>query len=219
MKAWILFCCTYLFAGCSHPPKEHHAHGLRHDFSEAERWAKEFDDPAREEWQKPAELVVLMRIRPGQSVADIGAGTGYFLPYLNRAVGERGEVLALDVESSLVDHMRKRIERQKLASTKARLIRHSDPGLGEGSVDRVLIVNTWHHIGNRATYSRLLRKALRSGGSVWVVDFAPDAEGPGPKRKHRLSAAAVEAELREAGFSTRIEQSSLPYQYVVVGTL
>src|SRR5579859_1655667 len=65
---------------------------LVHRFTDPEQWSKRFDDPARDAWQKPADVVGLMRIAPGMTVADIGAGTGYFEPYLSRAVGPNGVV-------------------------------------------------------------------------------------------------------------------------------
>src|SRR5882672_603308 len=71
---------------------------LVHRFEHAEQWAKQFDDPARDAWQRPQEVVAALMIRPGMTVADIGAGTGYFEPWLSRAVGGSGMVLALDIE-------------------------------------------------------------------------------------------------------------------------
>src|SRR4051812_7482337 len=82
------------------PAAGHHGGPLVHRFEDAARWAKEFDDPAREAWQKPAELMTVMQLQPGMTVADLGAGTGYLLPYLCRAVAPRGQVLALDIEAS-----------------------------------------------------------------------------------------------------------------------
>src|SRR5438045_2967650 len=80
------------------PPHDHSGHGpLVHRFENADEWAKRFDDPARDAWQKPQDVVTAMRIAPGMVVADIGAGTGYFEPYLSRAVGPTGTVMALDI--------------------------------------------------------------------------------------------------------------------------
>ena len=87
----------------------------------------------------------------------------------------------MDIEQTLVDHMKKRIIRQGLRSTEALLIDSKQPQLKEKSLDRILIVDTWHHIGNRSEYGKILKKSLKPGGQVVVVDFEPSAKGPGPR--------------------------------------
>ena len=200
------------------PAGEHDVHrpGMQHDFSDAESYSKTFDNPARDEWQKPAYVVALLEIGPGMTVADIGAGTGYFEPHLAAAVGDTGTVLALDVEPNMVTHLNKRIAEADLPQVEARLIPYDDPELSAASVDRVLIVNTWHHIDDRASYSARLLEALKPGGSVAVVDFTHESPF-GPPVHHRLQATEVIAEM-EAGGLTAIEiDEDLPNQFVVVG--
>src|SRR6202030_732069 len=85
----------------------------QHRFENAEHWSKEFDDPSRDGWQQPDRVVAAMQIQAGMSVADVGAGTGYFEPYLSRAVGDGGRVLALDVEPDMVRHLTERAAREK----------------------------------------------------------------------------------------------------------
>ncbi len=160
--------------------------------------------------------MTLLNIAPGAKVADIGAGTGYFLPYLSAAVGNNGKVHALDVEQSLVDHMNKRILRQKLTNALSRLISVSDPGLVNGSTDLILIVNTWHHIAGRMAYGAKLKNALTAGGKVAIVDYTQESP-MGPPKQHRLSASEVVSELSAAGFNATILETELPHQYIVVG--
>ena len=104
-----------------------------------------------------------------------------------------------------------------LANVAARQVAQDDPGLTTASVDRVLIVDTWHHLPSRVAYGRRLAEALRSGGSVVVVDFTLESE-LGPPRSARLSAEQVVAELASAGMDARIVPEDLPEQYVVVAT-
>lgn len=206
------------------PAHGDHAHGgpghatdgaFRHDFSDAERWAKRFDDPARDAWQKPAEVVQLLGAREGMTVADIGAGTGYFEPHLAKAVGQSGTVLALDVEQTLVDHMQQRMAREGLSQVRVAKIPFDSPELPDGSVDRILIVDTWHHIGSRGAYSAKLAKALRPEGRLAIVDFTLEsAEGPPPE--HRVAPEKVLAELAEGGLVGEIATEGLPNQYVVL---
>ncbi len=191
-----------LLAGCA--SQHEHAHG----------WAG-LDDPGRDTRQKPAEVVAALELSEGMVVADVGAGTGYFEPHLSRAVGPRGRVLALDVEPELVAHMTKRFEAEGLANVEARLVAPTDPGLAAASVDRVLVVDVWHHLTDRVSYARKLRDALAPGGRLVIVDYPEDAPR-GPPPELRVGAQAVVAELAAAGLEARVEPRSLPEQYVVV---
>lgn len=198
-----------------HPPP---AHGgpLVHRFERADDWAKRFDDPARDAWQRPADVIRLMTIQAGMVVADVGAGTGYFEPWLSRAVGDAGVVHALDVEPDMVRYLRERATREKLANVKPAVVPGDDPRLPPESVDRILVVDTWHHIPAREAYGKKLRDALKPGGKVFVVDFKLDAK-EGPPREHRLAPEVVERELALAGLRIEPRDVSLPEQYVVVG--
>ncbi|MEQ8891458.1 MAG: methyltransferase domain-containing protein [Sandaracinaceae bacterium] len=221
-----LLLSTVLALGCgggqdhaSGHPGQHDHHGGHgghaghaHEFSDVERFVALFDDPARDEWQRPAEVVTLLELEPGMTVADVGAGTGYFLPHLSPAVGPEGRVLALDVEPAMVAHMQTRAEEAGLTNVEARVVAPDDPGLD--GVDRVLIVDTWHHIEDRAAYAHRLRDGLREGGFVLVVDFTEDSPH-GPPEAMRLAAHAVLMELRSAGFEAEILETELPYQYAV----
>ncbi len=200
------------------PPQGHEHHGaVQHRFDDAERWAKVFDEPGRDAWQRPDEVMQVAGVKPGMVVADLGAGTGYFLPHLSRAVGPSGIVLGLDVETSMVAYMTQRAGKAGLVNMLARVVPTDDPLLPAGRVDRVLIVDTWHHVGDRTAYGRKLAAGLASGGSVVVVDFTLTTS-KGPRKEHRLAPAAVVAELAAAGLDARIAEEDLPDQYVVIAT-
>src|SRR5262245_50263777 len=156
-----------------HPHAGHHhgAQGYHMDFSEVERFARHFDSPDRDAWQKPAEVTKLLDLRPGHVVADIGAGTGYFLPHWSKAVAKQGRVLALDVEPNMVEYMRRRIAKSSFTNVEPRVVLPDDPKLPEGAVDRIIIVDTWHHIDDRSSYAAKLAAALAPSGSIWVVDY------------------------------------------------
>lgn len=200
-----------------HDHEHHHGHDpLVHRFERAEDWTKSFDDPARDAWQKPAEVVQLLALSPGMIVADVGAGTGYFEAHLSRAVGPTGSVLALDLEPDMVRYMKERAAREGLANVSPRVVAGDDPGLSPSSVDRVLIVDTWHHIPERGAYVAKLASGLRPGGFVAIVDFTLEAEH-GPPKEHRLAPERVMEELRSGGLKPEIATETLPEQYVVIG--
>ncbi|MCC6876521.1 MAG: class I SAM-dependent methyltransferase [Sandaracinaceae bacterium] len=194
-----------------HPHGHRHAHADHHDFSDTERFASMFDDPERDAWQRPDEVVRHLEIGSEMTVADLGAGTGYFE---RRLAPVSARVLALDGEPNMIEHLRARAEREGWRNVEARRVEPGDPGLPPASVDRILVVDTWHHLADRAAYARRLREALRPGGFVLVVDFT--LESPhGPPPPMRVAAEQVIAELREGGLDARVIDEALPYQWIV----
>ncbi|MCA9677922.1 MAG: methyltransferase domain-containing protein [Kofleriaceae bacterium] len=196
----------------------HHGADMPHRFEDADAWAKVFDDPARDAWQRPDEVVALLALAPGMVVADVGAGTGYFEGRIAAAVGPDGEVIATDVEPDMVRYLGERAAHDGWTNVRALQVEPGDPGLAPASVDRVLIVDVWHHLDDRAGYAARLATALRPGGWVAVVDFTGDAER-GPPRDHRLAPEAIIADLTAGGLVAELATETLPDQYVVIGRL
>ena len=149
----------------------------------------------------------------GKTVADIGAGSGYFTVRLAR---EAVKVIAADVDTGFLRILDDRISRMGLQNVKTRRIPYDDPMLAESEADLVLVVNTYHHIEDRAAYFRKVRSGLRIGGVLVIVDFFK-AEGPvGPPKEHRISIDQVVEELRQAGFASfQVEVNLLPLQYII----
>jgi ubiquinone/menaquinone biosynthesis C-methylase UbiE len=204
---------------CGPPPEVksgHHDGPLVHRFENADDWANEFDDPSRDAWQRPADVVRTMRIDPGMTVVDLGAGTGYFEPWLSRAVGPSGKVIAIDAEPDMIRYLSERAEREGLENVEARLAPYDDPKLAPESVDRVLVVDAWHHLARREAYAAKLRIALRPGGSVVVVDFKLESK-LGPPPHHRLTPEQVARELDAGGLTPILAKTPLTEQYVVLG--
>lgn len=185
----------------------------QHRFSGAERWAQVFDDPARNRWQKPDEVIAALALAPGAAVADIGAGTGYFAARLAAAVPQ-GRVYAVDIEPDMVRYLGERARRASLDNLTAVLAAPDDPKL-PGKVDVVLLVNTYHHIGSREAYFRRLASALNAGGRVAIIDFTMES-AVGPPVSGRIAPAAVKSEMQRAGYKLAAEHSLLPHQYFLV---
>lgn len=196
------------------PPAEHHA-AMHHRFDNAEQWAKVFDDPARDAWQQPERVIAALELSPAMVVADIGAGTGYFAMRLARAVPQ-GQVIATDIEPDMVKYMTERARREGLGNVRAVVTPPADPQLAEASVDRILVVDVWHHIDDRAGYARALARALKPGGKLAIVDFTAAATH-GPPAEHRLPPDEVLGELRRAGLTASLSPTALPEQYIAIG--
>jgi ubiquinone/menaquinone biosynthesis C-methylase UbiE len=187
-------------------------------FDDPAYWSTVFDDPARAEWQKPEQLVSALALRPGQCVADLGAGTGYFSRLLSAAVGPTGNVLAVDPEPNMVAHLRERAEREGATNLTPVLASLDNPRLPAGFVDLVLIVDTYHHIDDRVAYMRRLQRALRPSGRVAVVDWQKRPLPVGPEMEHKLSREQVVDEMTAAGYHLTEEPAILPYQYFLIFT-
>ncbi len=177
-------------------------------------WVKAIEFPDRDEWQKPDEVVMSLNLKPGDVIADIGAGDGYFTKRFAKAVSPGGQALGLEITSSKVEYMMKDAERSGLNSYKALLIDSDDPGLKPGSVDIVFMCNAYHHLANRVEYLKRLSKSLKKNGRVVIVDFYKKPLPVGPSSlDHKLAREVVLEEFKEAGYSLQGDQDLLPYQY------
>src|SRR5262245_24355030 len=199
------------------PMGTHGAHGKMEDLHrDFDRYVGLLDDPARAEWQKPDELVAALRILPGQAVADIGAGTGYFTFRLARAVGPKGKVYAVDVDERMIHLLKKRREEAGTPQVGVVKTPPEEPGLPPRSVDLVFLCDTYHHLGDRAAWLRKLKAALRPGGRFVDIDFRDGPMAVGPPPGHKLEEKVVREEIARAGFRLVGEPIQLRYQYVLV---
>ncbi len=203
--------------GAHHGDHKHPAGmAMQHDFSDAEKWSKRFDNETRDSWQKPSEIIRIMGIQSGENVADIGAGTGYLVPHLSKAVGTKGKVFALDVEKNLITFMKKRFKTENLRNAIAELIPFTEPGERVKEVNKVVILNTWHHIAERKSYAQKLYGSLAKNGEVFIIEPLKGTGGPGPKDSHRSTPSMTSPELEAVGFKCEEAKESLQYQFILV---
>ncbi len=170
--------------------------------------------PGRDAWQRPQDVVRALEIQSGDRVADVGAGDGYFLPHLAQAVGPDGRVYAVDVDPDVTETLYARYVAEPLP-VEVVLARPEDPGLPDGSIDLVLLVNTYHHIEDRPAWLRRLHADLRPGGRLAILE--PNAEQGGflalfLDAEHASQRAALLAELRQAGYRHTASHPFLPVQ-------
>lgn len=188
-------------------------HTHRHGFSGAERWAHVFDDPKRDAWQKPHEVIQALDLAPDAVVADLGSGTGYFTVRLANMV-PNGRVYGVDVEPDMVKYLGERAKREKRDNVVTVHGAPDDPRLPE-RVDLVLMVDVFHHIEHRPDYFRTLRGALKPAGRIAIIDFRTDSP-VGPPKAARIAAKRVTAELEAAGYRLARQHDFLPNQYFLV---
>jgi ubiquinone/menaquinone biosynthesis C-methylase UbiE len=195
------------------PAQAQSPHTHQHSFAGAERWAGVFDDPGRDAWQKPHQVIEALALKPDAEVADIGSGTGYFAVRLAHFVPQ-GRVYAVDIEPDMVKYLAERAKREGLDNLAVVAGAPDDARLPR-KVDLVLMVDTYHHVERRERYFRKLAQSLKPGGRVSIIDFnARTAMGPPPAQ--RIAAKRVVAEMAKAGYRLRREHRFLPNQYFLV---
>jgi len=199
-----------VFAQTRAPMQQQH---VGHSFGDAEKWAKEFDNPQRDAWQKPDEVLDALHLQRTDKVADIGAGTGYFSVRIAKRVPD-GKVFSVDIEPDMLHYLGERAHREHLSVLLPVRGTAESPNLPE-PVDIVLIVDTYHHIENRISYFAKLRDLLLRNGRLAIVDFRVDAPD-GPPSELRLPPEKITAELDAAGYSLIETHTFLPRQNFLV---
>jgi ubiquinone/menaquinone biosynthesis C-methylase UbiE len=174
------------------------------------------EDPNRAEWQKPDEVVAKLGLKPGDAVADLGAGSGYFTMLFAKAVGPHGKVYAVDVLPEMLDYIRQRAQDNHVGNIEIVEALPDDPKLPPASVDMIFICDTLHHISNRPTYYPLLAKALRPGGRLVNVDFYKKPLPFGPPLAMKIDKPDMIEEAKSAGFHVIQDFDFLPYQYFLI---
>jgi ubiquinone/menaquinone biosynthesis C-methylase UbiE len=179
-------------------------------------YIRQLEDPKRGEWQKPDEVMARLGLKPGDSVADIGAGSGYFTLLFAEAVGSQGKVYAVDIDSEMLAYIRQRAENEHLKNIQLVEALPHDPKLRPASVDLVFLCDTLHHISDRPAYFPLLARALRPGGRLVNVDFYKKPLPFGPPLEMKIDKKEMISEAQSAGFHLEQDYDFLPYQYFLI---
>jgi ubiquinone/menaquinone biosynthesis C-methylase UbiE len=174
------------------------------------------DDPARDAWQKPHEVVMALGLKEGDAIADIGAGTGYFAFRFAHHVGATGRVYAVDISPDMILHMNRQIRDLGLGNVRTILAPPDDPLLADHSVDRFFFCESWHHIADHEKYLSEMKRMLEPGGQVIVIDFKAEATPIGPPPGMRVARADVIHEFETHGYRLAKEHTFLPYEYFLV---
>jgi SAM-dependent methyltransferase len=208
----VAFCGAAAFAAYAQSPaqspKDH-----QHSFGDAHKWSQVFDDPARDAWQKPHEVISALKLAPDAAVADIGAGTGYFAVRFAHMLSQ-GRVYGVDLEPDMVKYLAERAKKENLANLTAIAGAPDDAHL-PAPVDLVILVDVYHHIDHRENYFRKLGASLKPGGRVAIIDFRLDSPA-GPPKSMRIAPDRVKAEFKQAGYALAEEHAFLPNQYFLI---
>ncbi len=181
--------------------------------------AHKLDDPERLAWLPPADVIDALGLAAGMTVADIGAGTGYFAFPLARAVGAAGKVWAIDLQPEMLDKLRAKLLKDAAPNVELVLGDATATSLGSRCADVVLMANLFHELPDVPAALRESARILRAKGRLAIVDWRPDVERPpGPPIEHRVALARVAEELSANGWSVAHRANVGRYSYLVVAT-
>jgi SAM-dependent methyltransferase len=172
------------------------------------------EGPDRAKWQKPDQIMDALNIADGSTVADVGAGAGWFTIVLARRVVS-GMVYTQDVQPQMLEAIKRRVSREGLQNVREILGSGSNPNLPAASLDAALVVDTYHEVEDRISFLRNLARALKPSGRIGIVNYKPGRGGPGPEPQERVESALVEDDARAAGLRV-LARANLPYQYLLV---
>jgi ubiquinone/menaquinone biosynthesis C-methylase UbiE len=181
-----------------------------------EEWIKMLDSPSRTEGLKIPEILERLRLKPGDVVADIGAGTGVFSLPLAKAVAPAGTVFAVEVDQQLVDHIGRKAADQKVSNLRPTLGKFGDPGLPAASVDFAFIHDVLHHIQDRAGYLKALSKSLKPAGRIALIEFHPDRGGHRNQAEMHVTKDQAAAWMADAGLKPVEEFDLFAEKYFVI---
>jgi ubiquinone/menaquinone biosynthesis C-methylase UbiE len=174
------------------------------------------DRPEREDEEAPSKAIAALALPKGAVVADVGAGSGYYTVRLARAVGPTGRVVATDLQPGMLELLRARVARERLANVELVQGRADDPLLPANTFDVVLMVDVYHELASPQVFVRKLEPALKRDGRLVLIEFRREDPRVPIREEHKMSVSQVRDELGAAGF--RIERiiDVLPWQHMIV---
>ena len=210
-----LACAMLAAASLTAAQAPHDHQGVRHLHENPDAYIKALEDPARDAYQRPHEVVTALDVKAGEIIADIGSGSGYFTLRLARHVGTGGRVYGVDVSPDMIRHLNGRIRDAGLLNVSTILASSDDP-LVPQPVDRFLFVNVWHHVEDQPAYLAHLKRWLKPEGQVVMIDFHKRELPVGPPLEMKIAKDDLLAQMERHGFRLVREHTFLPYQYFLV---
>lgn len=191
-------------------------HSERRGPSDINQYIESLERPERDKDQKPDEVIKALALNEYMTIADIGAGSGYFTRKFVWVIQDRGMVYAIDIEPAMLKYNEEMVDHLHTPyNAKFVLAKPDDPMLPAKSVDLVFLCNTYHHVETRPDYFRQVRAALKPGGRVAIIDFYHDERSGqlGFPKEHLVPRDKVMQEMAEAGYKLSKEHDFLPRQY------
>jgi len=174
--------------------------------------------PEREAEESPSVAIQALKILPGQTVADIGAGSGYYTVRMARVVGPEGRVFAADIQPGMLDILRRNVAKAKLDNVVPVLSTPDDPKLPLDSLDLAIMVDVYHELAAPQAFLRKLRASLKRTGRLVLLEYRKEDPSVPIRPEHKMSVAEVRQELEPEGFTLSAVLDDLPWQHILVLT-
>ncbi|MFL6234588.1 MAG: methyltransferase [Thermoanaerobaculia bacterium] len=226
--AWLLALLVAAGTACAQSPAEHPAAGaggpaaaapLKREPANVMSWEKAdwLEREGRAETEKPELVLQAMELKPGMTVAEIGAGTGFFSRRIAKVVGPTGKVYAEDIQPQMLDLLKQRTDAEGARNVVTVLGTETDPKLPARSIDRVLLVDVYHEFQKPEPMLAAIRGCLAPGGTVILVEYRLEGDTASHINiKHRMSVEQVLSEWTAAGFTLVRRSEDLPSQHVFI---
>lgn len=172
--------------------------------------------PEREQEENPASLMKALKLKPGDAVADIGAGTGYYSRRLAQAVGTNGVVYAEEIQPEMLDILTNKMAQLNIHNVKPVLGTITDPKLPEASVDLILLVDVYHEFDHPHEMVQAMTRALKPGGRLVFVEFRGEDPAVPIKPLHKMTVKQVSKEMMAFPLKLTETLEVLPIQHIIV---
>jgi protein-L-isoaspartate O-methyltransferase len=178
--------------------------------------AEWLERPERESEEQPSKAIKALGIRPGQVVADVGAGSGYYTVRLAKHVGRTGRVYASDLQPEMIVHLQRRLERERIENVELVQATETNPRLPEGMFDLVLMVDAYHELSQPQEVLRRLRAALKPDGRLVLIEYRKESPWVPIREEHKMSVKEARMELEAEGYRFDRVIDVLPWQHILV---
>lgn len=180
------------------------------------RYIHALERPERDQYQQPEKVIEALNLTPGMLVIDIGAGSGYFTRRLAESVGDKGQVIAIDVEQKMLNYNKGELEKLGLANRVRFILAEKEgPTFSGNNADIVFLCDVYHHLEDQIDYLANTKPALKPNGRVVIIDYYADARSGtlGFSKRHLVPKEQVIKDMEQAGFTLANEHTFLPRQY------
>lgn len=216
LLAFVVAACGHRAFAAADDPGVHPLSGRRIAQVMSHTGAEWLDRPERSREEQPERALGVIGVRPGQVVADVGAGSGYYTIRLARRVAPGGTVYATDIQPQMLALLARRLAKEKVAGVVPVLATADDPRLPEGTLDVVLMVDVYHELAKPQETLRRLRRTLKPDGRLVLIEFRKEDPNVPIRLEHKMSVAEAKLELEAEGFRLARVSDVLPWQHILV---
>jgi ubiquinone/menaquinone biosynthesis C-methylase UbiE len=172
----------------------------------------------REDEENPDLAMRLIRVQKGQSVADLGAGSGYYTRRLAKAVGDTGKVYAVDIQQGMLDLLQTALSKEKITNVVPVLGGIDDPRLPPDALDMILMVDVYHEFSQPQAMLQRMKTALKPGGRLILLEYRGEDPDVPIRPEHKMTKAQVKLEVEHEGFKQQRVYDDLPWQHLIIFT-